>query len=291
MLQRWRDRWRLADLVLDVIDAYSRHRTGRNASLLAYMGILTVFPLLLGATTVLGLVLEGRPKLQIKILDSALSQIPVVGTSLRENGGTISGSWWALIIGLGGALWGSLRAFLALQTALDDIWEVQTGRGNFLVQRLRALIGIGVIGLGQIGAVVLAALVNEAGFPRTSDVLITLGSFALNVGVVAMMYRYLTSRPVTWTMVWPGAVFTGALYSVLQLFGTKLVTAKLDDAEVVYGALGGLVALAGWISLHGLVALLGAELNAALDRRRNQIGPVASEEATAAFKTAPAEPA
>ena len=118
-------RSRFADLVLDIIDAYSRHRTGRNASLLAYMGILTVFPLLLGATTVLGLVLEGNESCRTRssIRRSARSRWSARRCS--ENQGQISGSWWALVIGLGAALWGSLRAFLALQTALDDIWEVE----------------------------------------------------------------------------------------------------------------------------------------------------------------------
>ena len=66
-LQPLRRRSRFADLVLDIVAAYSRHRTGRNASLIAYMGILTVFPLLLGATTLLGLLLEGDEELQQKI--------------------------------------------------------------------------------------------------------------------------------------------------------------------------------------------------------------------------------
>jgi uncharacterized BrkB/YihY/UPF0761 family membrane protein len=78
-LRPLRRRSRIADFVLDVLDAYGRHRTGRNASLLAYMGLLTVFPLLLVATTILGLVLENNQKLQGAILDSFVSKIPVVG--------------------------------------------------------------------------------------------------------------------------------------------------------------------------------------------------------------------
>ena len=120
-----RRRSRLADFVLDVLDAYGRHRTGRNASLLAYMGLLTVFPLLLVATTILGLVLESNPDLQDAILDSFVSKIPVVGATILDNQGQLTGSWVALVVGLLAALWGSLRAFVALQTALDDIWEVE----------------------------------------------------------------------------------------------------------------------------------------------------------------------
>ena len=123
----WRRRSRLIDLALDIIDGYMRHRTGRNASLVAYMGILTVFPLLLGATTVLGLVLEGNDKLQADIVDSALSQIPVIGAQLEQNKGEISGNWWALVIGLGAALWGSMRAFLAMHNASTTSGSARAG--------------------------------------------------------------------------------------------------------------------------------------------------------------------
>jgi membrane protein len=200
----WRERSPAVDFVVDTIDAYTRHRTGRNASLLAYKGLLTVFPLLLAATTVLGLVLEGNDELQQQIIDSALSQIPVVGDALRDNQGAISGNWWAFAIGLAGAVWGSLRAFVALQTSLDDIWEVESDRDNFVFQRLRALIGIGVIFLGQAGSVVLASLVSHAGLPRSGQFLLTLGGLALNVVIVASMYRFLTSRDTTWRLVVAG---------------------------------------------------------------------------------------
>lgn len=273
-VMRWRRRSRFVDLVFDIVGGYNRHRTGRNASLLAYMGILTVFPLLLCATTVLGFVLEGDEGLRDDIVDSALSQIPVVGDQIKDNGGQISGNWWALIVGLAIATWGSLRAFLAMQVALDDIWEVETGRANFLVQRLKALIGIGVIGISQVGNVVLAALVGQTDLPRTSQVLLTIGGLAINVAVVMAMYRWLTSADVTWTLVWPGAVMTGVVYTALQFVGTNLMAARLKDSEEVYGTFASIIALATWISVHALVALVGAELNAALARRRNA-APVA----------------
>jgi membrane protein len=266
----WRERSAAVDFTVDTVDAYTRHRTGRNASLLAYMGILTVFPLLLAATTVLGLVLEGNPDLQERIIDSALSQIPIVGPQLQENQGQLPSDWRALAIGLAAATWGSLRAFVAMQTALDDIWEIETGRDNFVFQRLRAFIGIGVIFLAQLGSVVLASLVSHAGLPRSGQFLLTVGGFALNAVVVAAMYRFLTSYDTTWRLVWPGAVFTGALFTVLQFLGTNIMSRQFDNANAVYGAFGGIIALAAWISLHGLIALVGAEINATRERRASR---------------------
>ena len=235
-----------------------------------YYGFLTLFPLLLAATTILGFVLENDEELQTRIIDSALSQIPVIGSSL-EPGSTIDGNWWALVIGLSIALWGSLKAFVAIQSALDDVWEIAVDdRANGAVQRVKALVGVAVIGFGQVGAVALAALVSEAGLPEFGNVLITLGGLALNMVVVATMYRYLTSHSTTWSMVWPGAVFTGVLYTVLQFAGTRLVTNTLDDAENVYGTFAATLALLSWLSLHALISLLGAELNGALFRRRQE---------------------
>jgi YihY family inner membrane protein len=273
------------DVVVEMLDGFRRHLTGRNAAVLAYYGFLTLFPLLMAATTILGFVLEGDPDLQADIVDSALSQIPVLGADL-EPGSTIEGNWWALVIGLGVALWGSLKAFVALQSALDDVWEVGIDdRANAAIQRVKALVGVAVIGIGQLGAVALAAIVSEAGLPRLGMVLVTLGGLTLNIVVVGTMYRYLTSRSVTWDLIWPGAVFTAVLYTVLQFAGTRLVTSTLDDAENVYGTFAATLALLSWLSLHALISLGGAELNAALVRRSEQ--PTTRPASTPAPDTSP----
>lgn len=280
-----RQRSAFVDVVVEMLDGFRRHLTGRNAAVLAYYGFLTLFPLLMAATTILGFVLEGDPDLQADIVDSALSQIPVLGADL-EPGSTIEGNWWALVIGLGVALWGSLKAFVALQSALDDVWEVGIDdRANAAIQRVKALVGVAVIGIGQLGAVALAAIVSEAGLPRLGMVLVTLGGLTLNIVVVGTMYRYLTSRSVTWDLIWPGAVFTAVLYTVLQFAGTRLVTSTLDDAENVYGTFAATLALLSWLSLHALISLGGAELNAALVRRSEQ--PTTRPASTPAPDTSP----
>jgi YihY family inner membrane protein len=262
------------DVVVETLDGFRRHLTGRNAAVLAYYGVLTLFPLLMAATTILGFVLESRPELQEDIVDSALSQIPVIGDEIEQNSGRIDGSYWALTIGLLVALWGSLRAFVGVQLAFDDIWEVPVDdRANGAVQRVRALIGVAVIGVSQVASVVLASLVGQAGLPRFGQILITLGGLLLNVVVVATMYRFLTSHGVTWEMVWPGAVFTGLLYTVLQFVGANVMANTLDNAQGVYGTFAGLLALMSWLSLHALISLVGCELNAALVRRRDQARP------------------
>jgi membrane protein len=266
-----RRRYPIVDVIADTLDGFRRHQTGRNAAVLAYWGFLSVFPLLLAATTILGFVLEGNEQLREDIIDSALSQIPVVGSRIAENAGALEGNTWALIIGLLTALWASMKAFLGVQAAFDDVWEVDIDkRANIAVKRLRALIGLIAIGLAQVGTVVLSGIAGAAEITAISKVLIVAGALAINIAVVATVLRYLTAAPVTWAMVRPGAVFAGVLFTVLQLVGTVYVSRMIADAGEIYGTFASMLALMSWFSLHALVSLYGAELNAALVRRRGR---------------------
>ena len=256
------------DVVIATLDGYRRHQTGRNGAVLTYYGFLTLFPLFLAATTILGFVLESRPEWRAELVGSAIESVPFIGEDLATTG-SIGGSYWALAIGLGGALWGSMKAFVGLQGAYDDVWEIPLDdRANLVRKRLRALIGLAVIGGSQVGNVVLAALVSEAGLPRLGQIAILLGGLAINVAVLGTMYRFLTAADTTWRSVWPGTVFAAVLFTVLQFAGTAITTRLLDGAET-YGDFAGVLALLGWLSLHATVNLFGAELNATLAARRS----------------------
>jgi membrane protein len=259
-----RRRNRIVDVIVETLDGFRRHLTGRNGAVLTYYGFLTLFPLFLAATTILGLVLEKRPKWRDELVGSAVESVPFIGDQIAEGG--IGTSWLALVVGLVAALWGSMKAFIGLQIAYDDTWEVALDdRAGFVTQRIRALIGLAVIGAAQVATVVLASLVGEAGLPRVGQVLLILGGLAINVVVAAAMYRFLTSESVTsWSKVAPGAIFTGCVYTVIQMFGARITTELAQNEQ--YGDLGSVLALLTWLSLHAIVNLFGAEVNAALHR-------------------------
>jgi len=264
---RLRERSAAIDVVVATLDGYRRHQTGRNGAVLTYYGFLTLFPLFLAATTILGFVLEQRPERREELIGSPMEAVPFIGAALATTG-SIGGSYWALAVGLGGALWGSMKAFVGLQGAYDDVWEIPLDdRANLVRKRLRALIGLAVIGGSQIGTVTLAAIVSEAGLPRLGQVAILVGGVAINVAVLGTMYRFLTEADTTWRTVWPGTVFAAVLFTALQFAGTAITTRLLDGAET-YGDFAGVLALLGWLSLHATVNLFGAELNAALAKRR-----------------------
>jgi membrane protein len=264
-----RDRHPAIEVGIDTLDGWRRHISGRNASVLAFFGFLSIFPLLLAATTILGFVLEGNEDLQQRIIDGALSDIPVLGQQLQDDPASLSGNIWALLIGLGGALWSSTKGFVAMQLAFDDVWEVDVDHRDAMPkQRGKALLGILFIGGAQVGSIVIAALVNTAGLPNVGRILLVLATVAINVTMIAAMYRFLTAAEPTWSDVWPGALVAGAVYTLLQHFGTMIVKSIRDNASDTYGQFALVLGLVTWLSLLAIATIMSVEWNAALVRHR-----------------------
>lgn len=261
---------RTIDVIVETLDGWRLHLSGRNASLLAFFTFLSIFPLMLAATTILGFVLDGNEDLQRRIVDSAAAEIPVVGPEIAENPEGLTGNVWALIIGLAGALWSSTKAFVGLQGALDDTWEVPVDdRAGLPVQRGRALVGLVIIGVAQIGSLALASLASGAGFPIISQIMLTLATVVINILVIAAMFRFLTEASPTWRDVWPGAIFAGIIFSVLQRLGPEIVN-RISEGNPTYQTFGVVIGLITWLSLVAIATLMAAELNAARVRLRDK---------------------
>lgn len=273
-VMRLRRRSETVDIVVETLDGWRRHLSGRNASLLAFFTFLSIFPLMLAATTILGLLLQNDEDLQRRIVNGAISEIPVLGSQLREDADSLNGSVWVLIGGLLGAVWSSTKAFVGLQGALDDVWEVDIDdRAGMPVQRGRAIVGILILGAAQIGNIVIATAVDAAGLPGISQFLIALPTVLLNIVVLAAMFRFLTSADPSWRDVWPGSIVAGIAFSVLQQFGPRIVDRVTENASDTYGTFAVVLGLITWLSLVAISALMAAELNAALVRRREAGDP------------------
>lgn len=253
------------DTAVHMLERIKAHRTGRSSALVAHYGFLSVFPLMLAFTTVLGFLLEGDPNLRQRILDSAWNRIPLIGQQLATSPEQLKGSVPVLVVGLLAALWAGMRAFNVLQTSLNDIAEVPRDERPTLVRiRVRSLVGILVIGGGQVAAAMLSGLIGLASVGWLSKVLLMVGTIIVNTAVLAATYHWLCSRRPGWRRLAPGAITGGVAFSVLQILGTTIVARAISHATPVYGNFASVIGLLTWISLHALIALLGAELNGTL---------------------------
>lgn len=261
-VQRWRDRHRAVDAAFTLQENLRDHRTTKNAALVAHFGFLSLFPLMLVLTTVLGFLLQNRPHWRERILNSTAQRIPIIGPQLAQSPERLTGNAVVLVIGLLTTLWAGTRAFMAMQTGLDDIADVPLDeRSNAALGRFRALVGIGLIGGAQFATAAITALVGVSGLAALSKVLLVLAAVAVNVAVVLGTYRWLCTRRARWRELLPGALVAGTTFAALQVLGTTLVSRAISKASPVYGTFATVIGLLSWLSLHALVALLGAELN------------------------------
>jgi len=267
-----RQRSAAVDVIVGMLDGWRLHQSGRNASLLSFWSFLSIFPLMIAATTILGLVLQNNEDLQERIIDGALEDIPVLGAQLANDPTSLNGSWLVLIFGLAAALWSATRAFAGAHVAFDDIWEIPIDeRDPMPTQRLRALIGLALIGAAQLSSLALSAFVQRSGLHYIGMMVVTLGTLVVNIAIIAAVFRYLTSASPSWNDVWPGAISAAVSYAILQHYATLLVTRITENASDTYGQFALVLGLVTWLGLIAIATLMSAELNAALVRRRRDI--------------------
>lgn len=263
-LDRWQKRHRVAGFPHAVHKRFGEDRGPHYAALFAYYGFLSIFPLLLALVSVLGIVLRNHPTAREEIIDSAIRNVPVVGTDLK----TLSGNVWAVAFGLLAAVWSGLGAVYAMQHAMDTMWSVpESKRPNFLAKRLRALSMLGVLGGGILAATAVSVVTAEIGLDRGAQLLTSLGTIAINVITLGIAFDLLSRVRLGWRKVYRGAVVGGIALFALQVLGNWYVQRVVNDASATYGVFAAVIGLMTWFAAVGRIVLYAAEINVVLDKR------------------------
>jgi YihY family inner membrane protein len=241
---------------------------------ITYYAFLSLFPLLLLLTSVLGFLLHNDPGLQDRVLDSAVSRVPVLGQQLADNVHSLRGSTVAVVVGLLLGLYGSLGVVQATQSAFNKVWAVpRAHRPNPFIARLLSLTMLVVLGIGLIvstGLSALSAVSDHVGSSEISSglrILFALTAVVLNASLLMFAFRLLTARRVGTRGLVPGALTAAILWQILQSGGTYYFGTALRHSSVTYGLFGVVLGLLAWLYLSALAVVIGAELNSVLVRR------------------------
>ncbi|MFO7779937.1 MAG: YhjD/YihY/BrkB family envelope integrity protein [Nitriliruptoraceae bacterium] len=267
---------RLLDLpvigtALRVQDRYVRDAADPLAAAIAFFAFLSLFPLLLLAISVAGFVLRD-PDDQLAVAEQLTGAIPgfdqTVGAgdsqvaellaNVVSQRGTIG------VIGLLVLLFAGRRVINAAMVSTRVVFRAPLllGIGKWLRQLL-ALVALGLLAMASTTASSFAGI--GLGFvPSSVAVLLSsLVSFVLDVGLFLAAYTFLAPSAVLSVRDRvPGAVLAGAGWTALKVAGATWVSAQVESANALYGALGSVIALLLLFYLAGRLYLYGAVLSA-----------------------------
>jgi membrane protein len=268
-LDHYQRRHRWLGLPLAVVYKFVDDQGGYLAALITYYGFLSLFPLLLIMSTVLGFALPDNPDLQRQLIDSAIGQFPIIGDQLSSSAQPLRGSGTGLVVGILVALYGGLGVAVALQNAFNQLWGVPVNRRpDPFTARLRSLLLLFLLGIGVLlitGLSTLAAVVAALG--PVLRIVAVLGSVIGNGALFLVAFRVFTARPVSAREALPGALLAAVAWQALQSVGALYVNYMLRGSSQVYGLFGIVLGLLAWIYLEAVVIVLAAELNVVVAKR------------------------
>jgi membrane protein len=271
----WRDiLWRVkAEMATDNLSLV--------AAGVAFYVLLAIFPAIAAIVSIYGLVADPQTvEQQLTAISHLLPEEArgIVEEQLKRVTSTASpklslGAAFGLLL----AIWSANKGTQALITALNIVYDEEEKRSFLKLNLISLALTVGlmlvlIVGLALIA--VLPALLDNLGLPPEIrqwaawlrwPILALAFMFAL-----AALYRYAPSRDEPrWRWVGWGAV----LATVLWLIGSALFSwyvANFGNYNETYGSIGAVVVLMLWLWLSVLIVLLGAEVNAEMERQTSR---------------------
>jgi membrane protein len=249
------------------------------AAQLAFYFLLALFPALLVLVSLLTYVDSG-PVLARAVaeLEGLLpfETVELVRDGIDEiragrHGGLITAA-------MAGAIWSSSSASTAIITALNRAYDIVEWRPWWKRRLVAVTMTIGlalfvvvafalVMAGGVTGAWAAQHLGAGALFTRVWPVLQWLLALALVILAVDLVYYIAPNAKTEWGWVTPGALLATALWLAAS-YGFRLYVTNFDTYTAAHGAIGAVIVLMLWFYLTGFALLVGAELNAELEKAR-----------------------
>jgi membrane protein len=256
---------------------FDRNDGWSMAGFIAFSGLLSLFPFLIFAATLVG-ILVGPDRSDV-IIESlfeiapehvARTLTPVVVEVLNKQSGEV------LTLSAVFAIWVASSAVEAFRIAFDRAYAVPDPRGFirnralaialvFLGAAVAALLGVSIL----FSPLILHFLENVRlrPVPALTSWLTSLFGVLVFVGFLLVMHRTLPGRRMKGSRLWPGVIVTTVLWLAFAS-AFSLYLSYTPTYTVTYGTLAGVIITLMFFYLTGATIIFGAEVNAAL----NQLG-------------------
>lgn len=255
-----------------------RDHVPMTAAAVAFYGLLALFPAIAALISIWGWMLEpDQIRQQIEQVSAILPEqaagiVTEQARKVASNAGT--GTGLAAIGGLLFTLYSASAGVRALIEGLNIIYGEEDRRGfikrNLLALALSlALIAMMIAALALI--LLLPAVVSQLGLGGILEGVIALLRWPLlavaTILGLAVLYRFAPDRRrARWRWVTWGSVFATAVWLAGSILFSVYVS-NFGSYNETYGSMGAVIVLLLWFWLSSFVVLVGAELNAEIERQ------------------------
>jgi membrane protein len=263
-----------------------RDRVNVAAGAFAYRWFLSIFPLIIALLGVASLVTIPH-RIITNLINGVTTALPsgaakVLTQSIAHaelhSGASLATTIVASVV----ALWSSTSGMVVVEEGLDMAYGLPTDR-SFVTRRLVALpLLASAVVLGG-AASALAVFGSQLG--RLLQDVVPIHGIAFAIAWTALrwvlalalmnlllsVFYYLAPnrRRLRWRWSSVGAVFATVVWALVSL-GFSLYTSIFGSFGATYGAFAGVAILIFWLYLSGLAILMGAEVDAVLERTRTR---------------------
>ncbi|WP_240487080.1 YihY/virulence factor BrkB family protein [Actinomadura flavalba] len=256
------------------------------AAALTYWGVLSLFPGLILAVSLVGLAgLSGQQTLIDNVRQFAPGPARDTLIQLIENlEGTAPTAAPLAVISIAVALWSASRYVASLIRSLNAVWGIPEGRPVWKLAPLRLALTLAMVVLLGVSAVAVTftgRFAEQAGrFLGLTDAFVAGWNVLkwpvlLLIVIVAIATLYWAAPNVRqrgWRWITPGVVFAVVSWIVASI-GFAVYVASFGAFNRTYGALATVVVFLVWLWVSNLAILLGAEFDAELaTARRKALG-------------------
>jgi membrane protein len=251
------------------------------AAALTYYGVLSLFPAMLVLVSILGLL--GSSATQ-SLIDNLASLSPgpardVVTNAIHNLQSASATAGFAFVLGLLGALWSASGYVGGFMKASNVIYEVEEGRPFWKLRPLQIAVTVLIVLVAA--AISLAIVITGPLAHRVGDV-IGLGETAVTIWsvakwpviaaivsqIIAFLYWVAPNvRQPGYRWITPGGVLAVVLWALASA-AFAFYVANFASYNKTYGSLAAVIILLVWLWITNVAILLGAELNAEIERGR-----------------------
>jgi len=249
------------------------------AASVSYFALLSLFPLILGVSSIVGWVADSVSRQQ-QVINFVAENIPGSRDFVRESVDSLVQHRGALgIISVAGLIWAASAVFGSITRAVNRAWKIHK-KVPFYKEKPRQIVMALALAVLFVISISITSIFQWAGAIEIGNksvddmvggsgisLILKLTVFIVTFLLFLLVYKLTPYTKTYWKDVWPGALVAALLFEVAK----NLFVWYLDNFgqyNQLYGNIASVVVLMFWAYVSAYILIIGAEVSSIFASQR-----------------------